>query len=173
MNFPLVRRVLAVALFAGAVSSGPAFAVNLTDLSGFQGRYVGSSKVVAGSSSFFGKSKIRFIATSPTSAKIVITAVVKAGTSTVPVSNLLKLKSSGALTGKELAPGVTSGSKIKGHYTATATQIDFKGKFKVGPTTGTYSGTIKRSNSGKMTITYAIFIGESADAAYVYTYVGK
>jgi len=172
MNFGFARRALALALFAAALVR-PASAVNSTDLSEFAGRYVGTAKVAAGSNSFFGKSKIRFIPTSATSAKIVVAASVKAGTNSVPVDNQLALKSSGVLMGKELAPGVTSGVKFKGHYTATATQIDFQGKFKVGATTGTYRGAIKRSQSGKIKLTYGIFIGDSTTPAYVYTYVGK
>ena len=163
-----------VVLTLGITGLASSFAVpNVTDLQSFRGRTTGTAKVAIGSDSFSGKSKIRVIVTAPTAAKIKINAAVESNAGSVPLDNELTFTSAGEFRGKELAPGVTSGSPFKGDYTAAAGRIIFQGTFKIGSTKGTFSGSAAKSPSGKLKITYSIFIGTNPEASYIYTYVGK
>jgi hypothetical protein len=172
MKAALFALATAATLFLGL---GQAVAApTLTDLSVFGGRVVGTGDVKLSKTEYHGKGVIRStISGGGLAAKFKVIASVKVAGHTVPIPNEFTFTAAGKFLGGELAPGDTSGLRTKGKFTATGSVIAFGGKFKVGTTEGTFSGTVEKFSNGRLTITYSVFVGDSTTPLYVYTYTGK
>lgn len=163
--------VAALFLGLGQATAAP----NLTDLSVFGGRVVGTGDVkLSNSAEYHGKGAIRpTITAGGLAAKFKVIASVKVSGHSVQIPNEFAFTSAGRFLGSELAPGDTSGLRTKGKFTATGSVIAFSGKFKAGTTEGTFSGTVEKFSNGRLTITYSVFVGDGTPPLYVYTYTGK
>lgn len=148
-------------------------APNTTDLNGFRGKASGTSRVQIGASTYRGKSKVYPKIIRSFGVVFKIKASVRAGTQSVSVNNELTFLPSGKMRGENLVPGVTEKARFKGTYTVTGNTIEFTGPFKVGPTEGTFRGTIRKAQNGRLTVTHSVFISTNTDPSYIYTYIGK
>ena len=147
---------------------------NTVDLSKFKGKYRGFTKVTTDSGALYrGSSKTRVSRPSKTSLKLQITGAIRASDRTIQVGNRLAFTDGGVLHGRNLAPGVLKKAQFKALYTATVRRIEFKGTYKIQDLTGRFTGTLTAGKSGRFTLRYSIFPGESVVAAYVYQYSGK
>ena len=173
MKSTLLALAIAAMLLAGLGQT--IAAPNVTDLSVFGGRVAGTGDVkLSTGAKYHGKAVIRpTISGGGLAAKFKVIASVKVSGHTVPVSNEFTYTAAGRFLGGELAPGDTSSLRTKGKFTATGSGITFSGKFKVGTTEGTFSGTVEKFSNGRLTITYSVFVGDSTTPLYVYTYTGK
>jgi hypothetical protein len=173
MKSTLFALATAAALFVGLgqVAAAP----NVTDLSVFRGRAAGTGDVkLSNGADYHGKVVIRpSITAGGLGAKFKVVGNVNVSGHSVPVSNEFTFTAAGKFSAKELAPGDTSGLHTKGKFTATGGTITFDGKFKVGTTSGTFSGTVQKFANGRLKIIYSVFVGDSTTPLYVYTYAGK
>lgn len=175
-----VRLFLALTLAAIGAASAK-LTPNTTDLGNFKGLYHGSAKVtISDTASHQGGAKIHASNPSVRTLLVTVTAWVRGGTDTapisVPINNQLAFNADGTMRGKELVPGVVVGRPFQGTYTATTDRINFSGIFHVsslGSQPGSVTGFVTKTSKGDLRVTYSVFVGDSTTASYSYTYAGK
>lgn len=170
---PLLLAALALAtLPVAALTAAP----NTTDLSGFVGDTQGRSSVTIEDNQPY-RGGARFAiepAPDALGLRVRIQASVRTGTprnpATVSIGNLLTFRPNGVVTGRELAPGVTSEAAFTGTYTATPRRLSFTGTYEFGRSKGAYTGTLTRTKDDELILRYTITGENSSRVLYTYVY---
>jgi len=145
---------------------------NSTNLRPLAGEYAaGRSKVtIETSPTYQGGSHLDARSLSDTALKIRIGGWVLTPNGRVAIDNQLAFLSSGAMKGRNLAPGIARSAPFSGTFTAAGRRISFTGDFKFGDAAGTFSGIVHRNGKGRLFVVYSVFSTGRTQALYTYNY---
>jgi len=145
---------------------------NTTNLRPLAGKYpAGRSQVtIETSPSYHGGCHLYATAPSDTALKIRLVGWVLTAAGRIPIDNQLTFLSSGAMKGRNLAPGIARSAPFTGIYTATGRRITFNGDFKFGDSTGTFTGTVQRNGKGRLFVVWSVSATGETQALYTYNY---